>query len=769
MAPGRWGPRGLGLVLWAGFSALVSARSGSAAEAPRVAVRFELGLRVPGPMPTEGRLTIRPSGTLAAPRAGDASPIGSPIFLTLSAHEPNPVVLLPPGSRWEVTGEIPGFWQRPEQLVIGSPGDVFTQRLTVWPLGRIAGSIQLANPKAKRPDEVTVTTLAPRLAKGTTDLPRGLLRCPVDHNGKWTCELPAATFDLAIAAEGFVPHYLWDVAVPGGTTRDLGTLGFEKGSSVAGWIEVPGGGYKPEACSARLTPLTSPGGNLAAAEKLRATAREVQPKATGFFQLSGIAPGSYALEIHHEGFAPARVAPVRVEREAESFVNQAIVLRRPLRIEVAVDPPLDWQDRPWRIRVMRAGEFGGALDYEALFEAPANTQGGVAIPAGASGVFSIDVIDSAGQTLAAERGVRIDGEESARHVVSVRWIELEGTLRRGKEPLAGTLWFGGERGAVSVRMDADTEGHFGGVLPKVGEWVVEIAAREPDLRLVRRVQVKPGADDRAEVEIVIPTARVFGRVVDEHGKPVEAAQVTLAPTDNFLLSEPSDAQGSFEFSSVPAGPLEIAASLGKGEAFAEPNALAVVEGQDLGPIELRLVQGKPYQGKVISNRGPVAGARVSAFPSVPPMGMSGDVHTNLEGAFRLNLPSSVQRFVAVVSAPGTAFRAFDLAVGEPVNLYVSDDSGTVRLRVSEEGKKGRVLHFFQDGIEVPLFLLRRWARGQGTLAEPTLEEFPALAPSEVRVCLAAPGEASGSNEAPDEKNSCVRGILRPGDVLELAL
>ncbi len=747
----------------------VGSMLGSAASAPGVAVRFEIVLRVPGLMPAAGRLAIRPSETLAAPRPGVASSTRSPLFLTLSAHEPNPVVHLPPGSHWEVSGEIPGFWLRPEQVVVGAPGDAATHRLKIWPLGRIAGSIQLAHPKAKRPEEVMVTTLAPRIAKGPTDLPRGQLRCPVDAKGGWSCALPAATFDLAITAEGFVPHYLWDVAVPGAKTRDLGAFRFEKGSSVAGWVEAPGEGYRPEACSVRLTPLTLPGGNLAMAEKLRATAREVRPKATGFFQLSGVAPGSYALEIQHEGFAPARVAPVRVEHGAESFVTPAIVLRRPLRIEVAVDPPLDWQERPWLVRMMRAGEFGGALDYEALFEGAANALGVVEIPTGASGVFSIDVIDSTGQTLAAERGVRIDDEESARHVVSVRWIEIEGTLRRGKEPLAGTLWFGGERGAVSVRMDADTEGHFGGVLPKVADWVVEIAASKPALRLVRRVQVQTGADDRAEIEIAMPTARVFGRVIDENGKPVEAARVVLSPKDDFLLAEPSTDQGSFEFSSVPAGSIEIAATLGAGEAFAEPIALSVVEGQDLGPVDLRLLKGKPYRGTVISNRGPVAGARISAFPSVPPMGMSGDVHTNLLGVFRLNFPPSVQRFVAVVSAPGAAFRAFDLAVGEAVTLRVTDDSGTVRLQISEEAKKMRVLRFFQDGIEVPLFLLRRWARGQGALPSHMLEEFPALAPSEIEVCLAVPDKASHSDEEPGEKSACARGTLRSGDVLDLAL
>ncbi len=520
--------------------------------------------------------------------------------------------------------------------------------------------------------------------------------------------------------------------------------------------------------SVRLAPLTG-GGNLTETEKLRATAREVQPKATGFFQLAGIAPGSYSLEIQHQGFATARIAPVRVEREAESFVNQPIVLHRPLQIEVAVEPPMDWQERPWRVRVMRAGELGSALSYEDLFEGTANSQGEVRIPSGSSGTFSIEVLDSTGQTLSSERDVRIDGEESARHVVSVRWIVVEGTLRHGKEPLAGTLWFGGEHGAVSVRMDADSDGRFGGILPKGANWVVEIAASAPPLRLVRRVEVKAGTDGKADLDLVIPSGRVFGRVVDENDRPVEAANVLLSPEDEFLLTQVSTKQGGFDFQSVPAGPIEIDATLGKGEAFAEPTSVVLVEGQDLGPIELHLRSGKPFLGKVVSNRGPVPGAKVSVFPRVPPMGMTGDTRTNLEGAFRTNLPPSVQRVEFVVSAPGNSLRAFEVAVGEPATLTVTDDGGTVRVRDPQGAERARVLHVFQDGIEVPLFLLRNWARGQGTLAEPGVEVFPSLAPGEIQACLDAPEEATGSSEAlPGKKSSCARGVLNPGEVLELS-
>jgi hypothetical protein len=112
---------------------------------------------------------------------------------------------LPAGASWEVSGEIAGYWLRRETMTPDSSSPKISKQLRLWPLGRIAGTVKVAEPAAALPKLVTVTTLAPR--QGARDAPRGTLECPIDKAGKWSCELPAARFDLAIAAAGFVPHY----------------------------------------------------------------------------------------------------------------------------------------------------------------------------------------------------------------------------------------------------------------------------------------------------------------------------------------------------------------------------------------------------------------------------------------------------------------------------------------------------------------------------------------------------------------------------------
>ncbi len=739
-------------------------RAESAQEATYRTVRFDLDLKAIGPAPSEGRLLLRSYDPLRT--ANDAP--SPPKVIAFSVESPALTAPFPPGSRWEVSGEIPGFWVRREQFVVEEGDGILPQRLKVWPLGRITGMIQKGSVGENLPKEVVITTLAPRLVKGPSDLPRGLLHCPLDAKGGWSCELPAATFDIAISAEGYSPHYLWEVVVPANKAQNLGAIRLQTGSSVAGWIEVPGGGYQPKNCIVRLAPLVS-GGDLGQAEKFRAIAREVRPAPTGFFQVIGVAPGNYSIDVHQSGFAPAHLGPIRIESGAESFIRQSIVLRRPLNIEVAVEPPLDWQERPWQVRVMRAGELGSALAYEALFEGRANSEGVVEIPAIPSGIFSIDVVDSTGQTMVSKRDVRIDGEESAKQVVSVDWIVVEGFLRRGKVPLSATLWFGGEHGVVSLRMDADQEGRFEGVLPQATDWVVEIAAEHPRLRVIRRVVVKAGSNGKAELEITIPDGRVFGRILDETDHPVEAATVALLPKDGFPLQQSSTEGGSFDFQAVPTGEFEIGATLGKGEAFSEPASFQRIDDQDLGPLEIHLRKGKVLEGTVASNLGPVAGARVSAFPLTPPMGMTSESRTQLDGSFRMNLPASVQRVELVVSSPGNSLRSFDLLVGEPVTLRLTDDGGTVRVRIPEETRGRWVLRLFQDGIEIPLFLLRSWARGHAVIPDPGVEVFPALATGEILVCLDPfRGRPDSDSDSKNEKPACARGMLSPGDVLELS-
>jgi hypothetical protein len=151
----------------------------------------------------------------------------------------------------------------------------------------------------------------------------------VEVAGRWTCQLPAATFDFVITARGLdlAPIYKLGVRVPPAATLDLGPLQFSRGASVAGWVEVDQGAIATGRCVARLSPtvdaLSSP---LAPVE--------AQVGEEGFFQFTGVPAGKYLLEIEQPGYLPARQAPIMVSSvsSAQYFEHPLLLRSRPPQV-----------------------------------------------------------------------------------------------------------------------------------------------------------------------------------------------------------------------------------------------------------------------------------------------------------------------------------------------------------------------------------------------------------------------------------------------------
>ena len=502
---------------------------------------------------------------------------------------------LPVGSAWEVAAEIQGFWVRRKTVMLGPADQVSRLSLELWPLGKIGGAVKVKGETTPLPKQVLIQTLAaPAFAKRPA-APKGALDCPVDDRGNWTCSLPAAAYDLIISAKGLTPHYRWGVQVPAGKTLSLGAVELEPGASVAGWVAVEGGVIDPERCIARLGPLVAGGGDLKSAIDLGRTAREQKVRGDGFVQLTGLAPGTYTLEIEQAGYPPARVSPVRVDPGAETVLPEPILLRLPVDVRFEISPPADWLGKPWRAQVSKRGERRLA---PIVFEGAVAENGSLAVPDQSSGRFNLSLADSLGNTLYSGEHLVEDANSPAQRV-EVQFVAVEGRLRLGTAPLAATLWFGGRSGATSSRMESDEEGWFHGVLPREGFWRVEVQAVEPGLSTWARAEVDAGRSGKASLDLVLPDTRIFGHVVDERGKPVARADVTFQ-TESLHLFSTSDEMGRFEVRGLPEGLLWLGAetsSRTSNRAFA-----TLVEGRAMGPIELRLKPTRELSG-MSSRRG----------------------------------------------------------------------------------------------------------------------------------------------------------------------
>ena len=725
----------------------------------QVGVEITYQTVVPADLPATWTILLRRAGSQNEPVRYVAKK-GEPLRLQL-----------PPGSSWEVAAELPGFWVARKTLAVGSSGETSRFKLDLWPLGRISGRIQVKEKGVASPREVLVKTVAaPALLKRPA-MPPGALACPVDEEGNWSCSLPAAKFDLAITAEGFTPHYRWGVEVPLVKTLGLGVFQLERGGSVAGWVAVEGGAIDPAHAVARLSLLSACDTDASTIQQLDRIAVERPVSRDGFFQFTGLAAGSYSLEVRQPGLAPARITDVRVAPRVETLLPEPLVLTRPVALELEIVPPRDEQGESWRAQVIRRAEDSRPAPI--VFDGRADAEGRFTVADQSPGWFRVVVLDSRGNRVHSEPERQLDA--ATRHTIELHRIAVDGQLRLGSEPLAATLWFGGRHGEQRVRLEADGKGHFAGILPDQSRWVVDIEAAEP--RLSARVRAETHADraGRAILSIDLPDTRVFGRVVDQRGQPAPQAFLVIT-TEGLDQHLQTDGAGVFDLRALPQGLLSLIASDG-GSGQSERAVVNAVPGTKVGPVELRLRPIRHLNGNVLSPLGPVVGARVVMLANFPAVG-GGEAMTGPEGTFSLDLPADLDAVTAVVKAPGFGTQVFPLLTKqEKFPLQMSEAAGQLAIslpRVEADLQRENLrVALFQNGLELPISLLREDASSSaapGTDGAPVLV-LAHLAPGQYQACIAQKRvDLKGSlDRTPQAGVSCDSGELAPGVSLALTL
>ena len=122
-------------------------------------------------------------------------------------------------------------------------------------------------------------------------------------DGRWTPPTAPGSYYVAVHAEGLAPGYA-TVVQPPGPAKTRVPVHLKPAVELSGHVLEKGTGEPIPFAEILLTPpgfMASPQGRLDAPEDegLLATSNE-----TGQFELSGLAPGTYRLEAHAEGYAP---------------------------------------------------------------------------------------------------------------------------------------------------------------------------------------------------------------------------------------------------------------------------------------------------------------------------------------------------------------------------------------------------------------------------------------------------------------------------------
>lgn len=424
------------------------------------------------------------------------------------------------------------------------------------------------------------------------------------------CDLPVETLDLAIVAPGFAPVYLWSLEVKRGVDRDLGTIRLSVGASVAGWVITPTTGTSP--VKIRIAPEVTGWRSDPAAERAGLRSTETQADDRGFFQLTGLAPGAYRLTAERPDLAQAAMS-IELRKGEERLLPQPLRLDPPITLAAFVQPT---EAAGKALTCILEREVPRTNVIQEVARGKVGTDGECSASNLEPGRHTFRVVDSSHSTFYVSE---IEVEPGMAPLsIDLDFVEVEGRVTVGdSDPLQGSVIFGTLNRQPNVTTESDEEGRFANLLPRGGEWPLDVVDAEgtyhaPTVDIRRRADGKP-----SWVDVKLPDTAISG-TVREKGEPVaDAIVLAQRQEDKKLRREAftrSRKDGTFRLRGVRPGDFLL-------RAYTQTSSSRWRElhlGEDEKPGEIDLVLNRQIEVtvRVLGLQGPISGASVVAFPVI---------------------------------------------------------------------------------------------------------------------------------------------------------
>ncbi len=704
---------------------------------------------------------------LNAVPSGESADSGSSRTVQIEDGSGRVELVLGPGKTWVIEASAPGYWS---PAAILPPGSSRRLEITLWPAAPARGVLRPPE-GAQAPDRVSLRL---RLVPGAAGVgqPRepASVDCRLDKQRLADCSVPLGRWNVRVEAPGFAPHFLWDRRIEAAHGLDLGKLALKLGGSVSGRVITAEGPADRRQASVVIQPLTDRGpSSEEETRSLEQRGSKAEINEWGYFRFEGVAPGSYELRASQPDFSEAVRSPVVVKRGTATDLEDPLVLSRPLRLSVTIEPPDGPYQKPWHLRVHRSA---GSETMDQVADGTTDTTGFWRSPPLAAGAYRLEVVDGDGNRAAWRK---IDLEPDSQDVaVEIPLIWVEGKVVLGSEPLSAHLWFGGIGGTESVEADSDDSGEFLAILPHEGEWTVDVQADSPPVTSRGlSVDVEPvGGLRTADVRIEVPDTSISGDVVNEVGLSVAGAEVRISSFGTWqgAFKVPTDPEGRFEIRGLSPGPYGVEAESAD---QTSDSVLTSVSDHFSPTVHLTLQADRILAGNVVADSGPVASARVIAYP-VDSAGRPATIglpegRTDVRGRFEVKIPRSAALVRLLVLAPG-----YDLALtratrGASLVVPLSPVGGTLHL-ASAPKAEGAVGLLLVQGEPIDLPRLELWARMNGVTGwHNGVLSVPAMPSGQYAYCRLSLQEALlvvGGAAAPTPA-ACTEGYLPAGGDLSL--
>ena len=608
------------------------------------------------------------------------------------------------------------------------------------------------------------------------------MRCRVEE-GNWSCLGPAGLFDVELEATGYTPRYEWGVSLKAAESTDLGRTPLLRRASVFGRAVRKDGSNPPGPCRAALRPEAMRSASETDLERARQgeTSFSAPLSLRGYFQVVGVSPGMYLLNVECQ--AASGIRELSVQADAETRVDPPLLLGE-LTLDIAVTPKVDPEGRPWQLTVdATAPSLRRIADKVRTSEDGHWARRGLM-----AGSYRVMVNSSDGTPwLQRDFELRADSGQLSLRLAFVR---VAGRALLGMQPVRSRLDFLNiEAGGKPVTLTSDDSGSFHGLLPvppgvQETSWTIEAhVPQAPGIRRLQSVSVPSvAAGANAWLELVLPTIAVRGTVVSEEGQPQSGVQVTFEDANNAQTITSTDDAGSFELPELPPG--KYAAVAESSEGTSERTPLDVAEGSENElKLVIKLFNRIPFY--VVSSQGPVSDATVQVW--IPPGVPRFFTHTDQDGRFEVKLPAGITEVGLTVGAPGYALKMTRMPVsmtqtptssgsdGSPNANTITLDASAGTLELDLKPPESHLdtpvtPYLVHDGAIEEAGTLPDWGTGQGGAASGETAEIEAIEPGVYALCfLADQADLAAIWQGALPPDRCRKGSLEQGRTLTLTL